>query len=248
MVMSGHMTCDSVVTSKQIGDYGNEVTQILIDPQGLDTSATPRGMVAMLYFSEDGENVQVEYYSTITNTWRPNSEFTVSYGAAEMPDYTTIPEGYLVVQEHDSGLYRVIENSYVRFLGGALRYADATEGKANLRFGYLFNADLALETTDWKWNYGVAGSGLTNEREGENVSADSRTNLVITDVPYSYFDKSIEVQLTFTLTVDGVKYTAIDRIRERSVLGVAEGILASPNESAEAKAYAQSIVDALTAG
>ena len=33
---------------------------------------------------EDGEDVQVEYYSTITNTWRPNSSFTVS--APAMPD------------------------------------------------------------------------------------------------------------------------------------------------------------------
>ena len=79
MVMSGHMSADDVVVSKQTGDNGNEVTQILIDPQSMDSKNSPKGMVAMLYFSEDGEDVQVEYYSTLTDMYRPSTGFTVSY-------------------------------------------------------------------------------------------------------------------------------------------------------------------------
>jgi len=248
MVMCGHMSADDVVVSKQTGDHGNEVTQILVDPQSMDSSSVPLGMVAMLYFSEDGEDVQVEYYSTITDTWRPNSSFTVSYGSTEAVDYSTLAEGYLVAQNQESGLYTVIENDYFRFLGGALRYADATPGSTNIRFGYLFDESFDLSTSEWKWNYGIAGYGLTNEKVGTNASASNRTNLVITGVTSPYFAEFMEVQLTFTVTVDGVKYTVIDRVRRRSVLGVAESIVRDPNESAGAKSYAQSIVDAMSAG
>ena len=89
MVMSGHMSANDVVVSKQTGDNGNEVTQILIDPQSMDSKNSPKGMVAMLYFSEDGEDVQVEYYSTLTDSYRPSSGFTVSYSDGD--HYYDIP-------------------------------------------------------------------------------------------------------------------------------------------------------------
>ena len=246
MVMSGHMTASDVVVSKKTGDYGNEITQILVDPQGLDTSSSPRGMVAMLYFSEDGKNVDVRYYSTITDKYRPNTSFTVSYGATEAPSYEDLPEGYLVVQDQENDLYSVVENHYFRFLGGALRYSDSLSGYANLRFGYQFDEELTLE--NWKWDYGVEGAGLGSTKIGTNKNASNRTNLVITSIPAAYFTDGIEARLSFDLTIDGVTYTATDRVRQRSVLGIAESIVASPNESDAAKAYAQSIVDALNAG
>jgi hypothetical protein len=202
----------------------------------------------MLYFSEDGTQVAAQYYSTITDMYRPNSSFTVSYGSTEAPDYEELPEDYLVVRNEETGLYSVVENEYFAFLGGGLRYSDAKAGYANIRFGYTFDSDFDLTASNWKWNYGVKGAGLNGEKLGESFSSANKTNLVITGVPAAYFADAIEAQLSFEIEIDGVKYTAIDRIRERSVLGVAEGILASPNESAEAKAYAQSIVDALTAG
>lgn len=67
MVLSGHITSDYIVMTQATGENGNKVSQFLIDPQGLDgrNGDDGLGMVAMLYFSEDGRNVQVEYYSTI---------------------------------------------------------------------------------------------------------------------------------------------------------------------------------------
>ena len=248
MVMSGHMTASDIVVSKQTGDYGNEITQILIDPQGLDTTSAPRGMVAMLYFSEDGKQVDAQYYSTITDMYRPNTDFTVSYGATEAPSYEDLSEDYLIVQDQETELYSVVENNYFQFLGGALRYVDATDGYANIRFGYKFDTAFDLANSNWKWNYGVVGSGLTNEKIGENKNSANRTNLVITNVPANYFADGLEVQMRFDVTIDGVTYTAIDRVRERSVLGVAISVVKSPLETAEAKAYAQTIVDTLTAG
>ena len=83
MVICGHSDVDGVLTTKQTGDHGNEVTQILINPQTMDAEYYhgSKGMVAMLYFSADGQNVQVEYYSTIKGTYYPCDDFTVSYSA-----------------------------------------------------------------------------------------------------------------------------------------------------------------------
>ena len=65
LVLSGHDPCDKVIMTQTKGVHGNIVTQMLIDPQGVDAAQGATGLVAMLYFSEDGKNVSVEYYSTV---------------------------------------------------------------------------------------------------------------------------------------------------------------------------------------
>ena len=64
LVLSGHDPYDQVITTQTIGDKGNTITQMLIDPQTTDKNNGGLGLVAMLYFSEDGKNVQLEYIST----------------------------------------------------------------------------------------------------------------------------------------------------------------------------------------
>ena len=82
MVLCGHASTDDVLVTKKTGIHGNEVTQIMINPQNMDGEYYhgSKGMVAMLHFSADGQNVQVEYYSTIKDTYRPSTSFTVSTG------------------------------------------------------------------------------------------------------------------------------------------------------------------------
>jgi len=70
MVLCGHEISDYILNVEAVGDHGNKIAQVLIDPQGLDRDLQAAGqghagLVAMFYFSEDGRNVQVEYYSTI---------------------------------------------------------------------------------------------------------------------------------------------------------------------------------------
>ena len=69
MVISGHDPSDQIVLAQDEGDYGNIVTQLLVDPQGADAHLGGLGMVAMLYFSEDGRDVTVRYYSTIKDKY-----------------------------------------------------------------------------------------------------------------------------------------------------------------------------------
>lgn len=64
MVLSGHIATDNVEMYAAKGDHGNTVYQFLIDPQALDADIGATGMVAILYFSEDGQKVTVEQYAT----------------------------------------------------------------------------------------------------------------------------------------------------------------------------------------
>jgi hypothetical protein len=66
LVLCGHDSSAQLAYSTQIGDKGNTVTQLLVDGQGVEDSQDGyAGFVATLYFSEDGKDVTVEYYSTI---------------------------------------------------------------------------------------------------------------------------------------------------------------------------------------
>ncbi len=250
MVLCGHVDANDVVVSKQVGDYGNVVTQILVNPQTMDAEYAQgsKGMVAMLYFSEDGEDVQVQYYSTLKDTYRPTGKLSVSYGSTVMPSYDHIDESYVAVQNQENGLYTVIPNTFFTFLGGSLRYGDAKEGYTNLRFGYRFNESVDLGKVTWGWKHGVSGNKLSNYTSGSNYNSANVTNLVITAVPQSYYETDLECQLFFDVTIDGVSYKVCDRVRSRSILGIAESMAQSPTETQSAKDYAQKIVDACSEG
>ena len=64
MVISGHIPSDEIVVTQRKGDHGNTVTEILIDPQVVDKDRGACALVAMFYFSEDGKNLTIDYYST----------------------------------------------------------------------------------------------------------------------------------------------------------------------------------------
>lgn len=61
MVLSGHDPYSNIAFRQDRGVHGNVVSQFLVDPQSMDVTL---GMVCMLYFSEDGKQVSVEWIST----------------------------------------------------------------------------------------------------------------------------------------------------------------------------------------
>ncbi len=78
MVISGHDPSDNIITAQVEGIHGNRITQMLVDPQGMDPNYSyATGMVAMLYFSEDGERVSVEYISTVRANQGKDAYFKV---------------------------------------------------------------------------------------------------------------------------------------------------------------------------
>lgn len=68
LILCGHMAGNRLVVSKDEGENGNVVTTLLVNTSNVEKNNNAAlGMVAMLYFSENGRNVQVEYYSTVQN-------------------------------------------------------------------------------------------------------------------------------------------------------------------------------------
>ena len=72
IMLAGHVDVDRIVYSQRQGDNGNTVTQILVNGQSLDRDAKAPAMVAMFYFSEDGEKLAIEYYSTVRGVYLKN--------------------------------------------------------------------------------------------------------------------------------------------------------------------------------
>lgn len=69
MVISGHISSDYVVTTRDTGDNGNEVIQMLVDPQSVDGKYGATGLVTVLHFSEGGSKVTLETYSTVRDAY-----------------------------------------------------------------------------------------------------------------------------------------------------------------------------------
>ena len=70
LVISGHDPSDHIVCTRTEGEKGNVVTQLLVDPQHMDSNMPYcTNMVAMLYFSADGKTVTVRYYSITNNRY-----------------------------------------------------------------------------------------------------------------------------------------------------------------------------------
>ena len=95
MVLSGHDPSAYVVVNQDKGEKGNVITQMLIDPQGVDASNLT-GAVALLHFSADGSKVSVEYYATLQGAYyRSENQFdleveVVSPALMEVPVYHSL--------------------------------------------------------------------------------------------------------------------------------------------------------------
>ena len=91
MVLSGHIDTDYVYRKTNTGVHGNEVQEFLINPQGLDATIGPTGLIAILYFSSDGKNVDVEYYSTVRKQYYKQENiysFTMNSIESTSPNHT----------------------------------------------------------------------------------------------------------------------------------------------------------------
>ena len=78
MVLSGHDPWQHIVYRQDRGVYGNTVTQMLIDAQYVDLYSGSNGMVAMFYFSNNGDTLTVRFYSVERDCYGSEaSQFTV---------------------------------------------------------------------------------------------------------------------------------------------------------------------------
>lgn len=79
MVLNGHTPTDNILHKTQTGVNGNKVTEILIDPQTTDKNFEGLGLVAMFYFSDGGNKLDIRYYSTVRQAYfLPQNQFSLT--------------------------------------------------------------------------------------------------------------------------------------------------------------------------
>ena len=92
LILSGHHKTYDIGKSQVVGDKGNTVTQMMIDPQRIDMPenypSTPghggTGLVALLHFAKDGKTLDVEYYSVIKDKYfRKQNQFSLNLNALD---------------------------------------------------------------------------------------------------------------------------------------------------------------------
>ncbi len=102
LAMSGHDPTDDIVMSQWTGEHGNIVTNVLIDPQGMDKTYYNNGCagaVAMFYLSDGGKTVDVRYWSTARNCYiKESNQFRFTINTVDA-DYTVVNRGIAELPE-----------------------------------------------------------------------------------------------------------------------------------------------------
>ena len=102
LVLCGHMHSDDLVVRTDTGEGGNKVHQLLVDIQDMDYYQGGMGMVALLGFKNNGNDVAVNWYSTKENAlFKQKNQFLFSLDSGlilpldfgEKPDKAEPPKG-----------------------------------------------------------------------------------------------------------------------------------------------------------
>ena len=87
MVLSGHASVPEPIIRTMTGEHGNEVIQILVDPQEEDT-IDPNGMVMMINIKRGGAEIEFEYLSTARTTkqyYRAQNQYSIDTPGNALP-------------------------------------------------------------------------------------------------------------------------------------------------------------------
>ncbi|MBQ9134235.1 MAG: S-layer homology domain-containing protein [Clostridia bacterium] len=212
LVLCGHIIQDDVTVKQRRGVNGNVVTEMLIDPQCLDLTYGATGMVAMLYFSEDGNTVQVAYYSTVREQYfKECNQFTIQLDTMNLADAFTktrdYTDGFTDVSK-SVWFYRYVKAAYERGLAS---------GTSDTHFspGNTFTIAQALTTAaniHSKYS-GVAVRGATAGESWYTPYVEyCVANGIITKEQFANYDQSItrgDMAIVFASILPEEAYTAL---------------------------------------
>lgn len=157
--------------------------------------------------------------------------------------FAAYPDVKIVVTEENADLK-------VTYLGNSLRKDSEDYSKTCIRFGYQFDLPEGKEMKDytWKWEYSTDGKEL----DGEDKSVDGtdwlivneeegiyESNLVITNIPANYYERTFYVKLIVTDN-DTKETVTIDTVMNRTIRDLAETIV-DENKNDTDTAYATNI-------
>ena len=186
LVLSGHNPSPDVIYRQDTADNGNVVTSMLINSQNFDAGRNGEtGMVCMLYFSEDGRKISVEWISTVREQYyKADNQFTLNLMAAAA-DVTT-KYGIIPAQYSDASEYPFIVfekkadgkgNDYTFYAANKTLFADST-------LGLTANADLAFH----KLRYAGEGAVILMRRDFINTATGNYSNTALNSGAHTTFD------------------------------------------------------------
>ena len=154
-VVAGHVGFPDLVSTKKVGDNGNVVTQILCDAQFMDRddynngSGQGVGMVMILSFKENSDEIKVNWYSTVRNQfYRAKNQYTDTMELTNKINKTELQalyDEYLTLNEAD-----YTQESWKEFktamdnAKAVLEKADITQEEVDNTLTALQNAKEAL--------------------------------------------------------------------------------------------------------
>lgn len=155
LVLAGHAATENIVKVTSKGVNGNTVTQLLVDQQDVDQPiAGGTGLIAFLYFSDNGRHVEIEYYSVLRDQYYKMTnqiEFDL-----DIPWDTTVP-AFTVDAEVCAPQENSADASVLRFENGDL----AVDARA-LANGYRYTL-----TAKPKAGYALATLKVTDANGNE---------------------------------------------------------------------------------
>ena len=178
LVLCGHEGTDEIVVSTKTGDHGNTVTQMMVNPQWIDRDSRGQGfegvgMVAMMYFSEDGKDVQIRYYSTIHDKYfLAENQKTITLDTVEVSPKTVEKTDNLISVKDFTSTKDIMDVSTVYSYGyDALTYPltdDTVVGKSFKT--YVTYTKGTGSNRSWLF-YGSDGSKPANSVKSNCISA-----------------------------------------------------------------------------
>lgn len=208
LVLNGHDPVSKIITNQTAGDNGNIVTSMLIDGQYDDSNNIANGgqgvgLVALLHFSEDSDEIQVEYVSTVKNMYyRPCNQFSITLDLMEFEECDhNFKDGYCTECEEWDGETAVL-------LGANVALSN------NIKVNYYAKLPEAYKTAQMKFTR----NGKETLVDAIYLEKEDQYMFVFDNIPPQCMGDNIKAELIF----DGVILTEKD---EYSILQNAKNIL-----------------------
>lgn len=184
MVLSGHVGYPDLVVRQDQGVHGNTVQQVLCDAQFFDTEMGGLGMIMLMSFHEDSDQVDVNWYSTDRNQFfREKNQFTMTVnlhknGQEETVDTSSLELAIAMAEKMDQAQKEnacYTQESWAA-VENALAEAKALLKKEGLTQEEADDAFLKLMTACNMVESGVQKTGLRAVIEGaQEILADEET-------------------------------------------------------------------------
>ena len=180
LVLCGHdnkVPNSDIIKLQSKGEKGNTVTQLMINPQTIEENAASQqyGMVAMLYFNEDGSEVEVEYISTVLSTegndylYRDVNQFEFTVNPeSENDDDTNTTAPTIEISADGYWVINGVKTEYKAIGSNGKDGVDGEDGKDGVTPSIEISADGYWVINGVKTEYKAIGSDGKDGVDGED--------------------------------------------------------------------------------